>query len=44
MGKPLPNDLPMMREIFVARTRDEAIKLAALSRGEVQGLSRMGTG
>ena len=28
VGKPLPGDLPMMREIFVARTRDEAIKLA----------------
>ena len=28
VGKPLPDDLPMMREIFVAHTRDEAIKLA----------------
>ena len=28
VGKPVPDDLPMMREIFVARTREEAIKLA----------------
>ena len=27
-GKPMPKDLPMMREIFVARTREEAIRLA----------------
>ena len=25
-GKPMPKDLPMMREIFVARTREEAIR------------------
>jgi alkanesulfonate monooxygenase SsuD/methylene tetrahydromethanopterin reductase-like flavin-dependent oxidoreductase (luciferase family) len=28
LGKPLPKELPLMREIFVARTRDEAIRLA----------------
>jgi alkanesulfonate monooxygenase SsuD/methylene tetrahydromethanopterin reductase-like flavin-dependent oxidoreductase (luciferase family) len=27
-GKPFPEELPMMREVFVARTRDEAIRLA----------------
>ena len=26
--KPFPKELPLMREIFVARTRDEAIRLA----------------
>ncbi|MFL5279902.1 MAG: LLM class flavin-dependent oxidoreductase [Rhodopila sp.] len=27
-GKPFPTEMPMMREVFVARTRDEAIRLA----------------
>jgi len=27
-GKPFPEELPMRREVFVARTRDEAIRLA----------------
>jgi len=27
-GKPFPAELPMRREVFVARTRDEAIRLA----------------
>jgi alkanesulfonate monooxygenase SsuD/methylene tetrahydromethanopterin reductase-like flavin-dependent oxidoreductase (luciferase family) len=27
-GKPFPTELPMRREVFVARTRDEAIRLA----------------
>ncbi len=27
-GKPFPDELPMAREVFVARTRDEAIRLA----------------
>ena len=26
--KPLPKEMPLMREIFVARTRDEAVRLA----------------
>lgn len=28
-GKPFPTELPMRREVFVARTRDEAIRLCA---------------
>jgi alkanesulfonate monooxygenase SsuD/methylene tetrahydromethanopterin reductase-like flavin-dependent oxidoreductase (luciferase family) len=28
LGKPMPDELPLMREIFVARTRAEAIRLA----------------
>ena len=28
LGKPMPGELPLMREIFVARTRAEAIRLA----------------
>ncbi len=28
-GKPFPHELPMRREVFVARTRDEAIRLCA---------------
>ena len=27
-GKPFPDELPLMREIFVARSRDEAVRLA----------------
>jgi len=28
LGKPMPDELPLMREIFVARTRAEAVRLA----------------
>jgi alkanesulfonate monooxygenase SsuD/methylene tetrahydromethanopterin reductase-like flavin-dependent oxidoreductase (luciferase family) len=28
-GKPFPSELPMAREVFVARSRDEAVRLAA---------------
>jgi alkanesulfonate monooxygenase SsuD/methylene tetrahydromethanopterin reductase-like flavin-dependent oxidoreductase (luciferase family) len=28
LGKPMPEELPLMREIFVAHTRTEAIRLA----------------
>jgi alkanesulfonate monooxygenase SsuD/methylene tetrahydromethanopterin reductase-like flavin-dependent oxidoreductase (luciferase family) len=28
LGKPFPDELPLMRELFVAETRDEAIRLA----------------
>ena len=29
VGKPFPDELPMRREVFVAKTRDEAIRLCA---------------
>ena len=44
-GKPFPAEVPMRREVFVAKTRAEAIRLrAALSRREIQGLPRLGAG
>ena len=44
-GKPFPAELPMAREVFVARSRAEAIAPgAAVAGGEIQGLSRLGPG
>ena len=44
-GRPFPAEVPMRREVFVASTRAEAIRLrAALSGGEVQSLSCLGSG
>ena len=44
-GKPFPDELPMAREVFVAPTRAEAIRLARPSlEVEVQGLQGLGPG
>ncbi len=43
LGKPMPDELPLMREIFVARTRAGGGPAGApVPRGEVQGLPAMG--
>ena len=45
LDKPPPAELPLMRELFVAGSRDEAIRLARpYLEDEVQGLSPVGPG